>query len=71
MQRLPNDAFLLCSECGGLHMVVDPQFDGFQWWDHCVAGCGFTPHGYLSAGLEGEQCMPDQGEPTLRPASEL
>jgi hypothetical protein len=35
---------LMCNECDCIHVSIDPDFDGFQWWDHCPLGCGFTPH---------------------------
>jgi hypothetical protein len=49
---LTSFGFMLkCSHCEGYHIAIDPEFDGWQWWDHCPMGCGFTPHGN-GAGLD-------------------
>lgn len=59
-----------CSHCGCWHTTIDPKFDGWQWWDHCAVGCGFTPHANSGTGLDVTQLVCED-EYDIRPVPEV
>lgn len=47
----PNGLVLMCQVCEAYHVEIRSFFDGWQWWDHCPIGCGWTPHDSSCRGL--------------------